>query len=234
MVIRDGLLERPDASTAISLDRSSRPRRPAIRRRHHLRALTDEELMRLVQAGEIIAFEVMFDRHGSMAYSLALRVCRRQAMAEDAVQEAFVSLWRSRGRYDPLRGSVRAWVLRVVHNRAIDALRRSSAGIGAAITADQDLAERLPAPELTEALVLDRDDACRVRRALAGLPAEQRQAIELAFFDGLTHVEIARVLELPAGTVKGRIRLGLQKLRDALERTEDPIEPDGRLEAARR
>jgi RNA polymerase sigma-70 factor (ECF subfamily) len=234
MVIRDGLLERPGASTATSLDRSSRPRRPAIRRRPHLRALTDEELMRLVQAGEIVAFEVMFDRYGSMAYSLALRVCRRQAMAEDAVQEAFVSLWRSRGRYDPLRGSVRAWVLRVVHNRAIDALRRTSAGIGAAITADQDLAERLPAPELTEALVLDRDDACRVRRALAGLPAEQRQAIELAFFDGLTHVEIARVLELPAGTVKGRIRLGLQKLRDALQRTEDPIEPDGRLEAARR
>jgi RNA polymerase sigma-70 factor, ECF subfamily len=191
--------------------------------------------MKLVQAGEVAAFEVVFDRHGSVAYSLAVRVCRRQAMAEEVVQEAFLSLWRSRERYDPGRGSVRTWVLRIVHNRAIDALRRACAGDGGAeVPAERDLAERLPAAELTEALVLDRDDAQRVRQALGSLPAQQRRAIELAFFDGLTHVEIARLLDLPAGTVKGRIRLGLQKLRDALERADMPPGPADRRRVAER
>jgi RNA polymerase sigma-70 factor (ECF subfamily) len=172
--------------------------------------------MVLVQSDDVAAFEAVFDRHSSAAYSLALRVCRRRAMAEEVVQEGFLSLWRSRARYDPRRGSVRSWILRVVHNRAIDALRRSPAPAGHLVAAEE-LAERLPAAELTEALVVDRDAARQVRRALISLSAEQRQAIELAFFEGLTHVEIARLLELPAGTVKGRIRLGLQKLRGALE-----------------
>jgi RNA polymerase sigma-70 factor (ECF subfamily) len=234
-VIRDRPLERPGAATATLSDPARRPRWRPARRRHQLRDLADEELMELVHAGEVAAFDVIFDRHGSVAYSLALRVCRRQAMAEEAVQEAFLSLWRSRARYDPLRGSVRAWVLRVVHNRAIDALRRASAGAaGAEVPAEHDLAERVPAPELTEALVLDRDDARRLRQALDSLPEEQRRAIELAFFDGLTHVEIARLLELPPGTVKGRIRLGLQKLRDALEHGGESIEPAGGLEPAER
>lgn len=173
--------------------------------------------MALVQAGEVAAFEVVFDRHGSAAYSLALRVCRHRSMAEEVVQEAFLSLWRGRARYDVTRGAFRSWMLRVVHNRAIDAIRRArgTAGAGSELIADH-MAERLPAPELTEELVVGREDARRVRRALEELPSEQRQAIELAFFDGLTHGEIARRLELPAGTVKGRIRLGLHKVRDVL------------------
>jgi RNA polymerase sigma-70 factor (ECF subfamily) len=231
-VIRDRLLERPGALPVPPRDQDRRIwQRPP--RRRQLRALADEELMGLVQEDDVAAFEVIFDRHGAVAYSLALRVCRRQAMAEEAVQEAFLSLWRSRARYDPLRGSARAWVLRVVHNRAIDAVRRASAGAGGAeVPAEHDLAERLPAPELTEALVLDRDDARRVRQALSSLPAEQRRAIELAFFDGFTHAQIAWLLELPPGTVKGRIRLGMQKLRDALERVD---ETGGRgLEAVQR
>jgi RNA polymerase sigma-70 factor (ECF subfamily) len=167
--------------------------------------------MALVQAGQVKAFEVMFDRHGSAAYSLAYRVCRRQATAEDVVQEAFLSLWRSRARYDPARGSVRSWVLRVVHNRAIDALRRAPAP-AAELTAEHEP----PGSDDTEAIVVDRDSARTVRQALHALPADQRQAIELAFFGGLTHGEIAARLALPAGTVKGRIRLGMQKLHGAL------------------
>jgi RNA polymerase sigma-70 factor (ECF subfamily) len=177
-----------------------------------LEAMSDPDLMALVQAGQVKAFEVMFDRHSSVAYSLAYRVCRRQATAEEVVQEAFLSLWRSRARYDPARGSVRSWVLRVVHNRAIDALRRAG-GPPVELSAEHEP----PGGDDTEATVLDRDGARAVRRALQALPDEQRQAIELAFFAGLTHGEIAAQLGLPAGTVKGRIRLGMQKLRAALE-----------------
>jgi RNA polymerase sigma-70 factor (ECF subfamily) len=165
-----------------------------------------------VQAGQVEAFAAIFDRHGSMAYSLAYRVCRRRALAEEVVQEAFLSLWRSRDRYDPARGSVRSWVLRVVHNRAIDALRRAPAP-AAELTAEHEP----PAPDHTEAAVVQRADAHHLRQALHALPDEQRRAIELAFFDGLTHGEIAARLGLPPGTVKGRIRLGMQKLRGALE-----------------
>jgi RNA polymerase sigma-70 factor (ECF subfamily) len=175
--------------------------------------MADEDVMLLVQAGDVAAFSAIFDRHSSAAYSLAYRVCRRTAMAEEIVQEAFLSMWRSRGRYDPDRGSVRAWVLRVVRNRAIDALRRAPTLAGE-LTPDH---ERLPAHELTEAVVVARDESQQVRRALEALPSEQRQAIELAFFGGLTHGEIAERLRLPAGTVKGRIRLGMQKLRGVLE-----------------
>jgi RNA polymerase sigma-70 factor (ECF subfamily) len=177
-----------------------------------LEAMSDPDLMALVQAGQVKAFEVMFDRHCSVAYSLAYRVCRRQATAEEVVQEAFLSLWRSRARYDPARGTVRSWVLRVVHNRAIDALRRAPAP-ATELSAEHEP----PGSDDTEGTVLDRDGARAVRDALRALPDEQRQAIELAFFGGLTHGEIAVRLGLPAGTVKGRIRLGMQKLRAALE-----------------
>jgi RNA polymerase sigma-70 factor, ECF subfamily len=177
-----------------------------------LEAMPDPDLMALVQAGQVKAFEAMFDRHGAVAYSLAYRVCRRRATAEEVVQEAFLSLWRSRARYDPARGSVRSWVLRVVHNRAIDALRR-----GPAPAAELTTEHEPPGSEDVEATVVERDNARAVRHALRALPGEQRQAIELAFFDGLTHGEIAARLGLPPGTVKGRIRLGMQKLRAALE-----------------
>src|ERR1700754_3708507 len=100
-VIRDRVLERPGGLPAPPRGPAPPPRRSLPRRRRRLRALADEELMELVQADEVAAFEIIFDRHGSVAYSLALRVCRRRAMAEEAVQEAFLSLWRSRARYDP-------------------------------------------------------------------------------------------------------------------------------------
>jgi RNA polymerase sigma-70 factor (ECF subfamily) len=189
-------------------------------RRVDLRTLADEDLMALVQDGEARAFEVIFDRHSSAAFSLAYRMCGRRAMAEDVVQEAFMSLWRSGARYDRRRGSVRNWVLGVVHNRAIDAFRRGLVRESRNVS-DEGIADRLPASEQTDVEVARREEARDVRVALDELPPEQRQVIELAYFGGFTHVQIAEMLDLPAGTVKGRMRLGLTKMRMALG---DPAE----------
>ena len=188
---------------------------PRYLRSPDLGAIADEDLMQLVRDGEVRAFDVIFDRHSGAAFSLAYRMCGRRAMAEDVVQEAFVSLWRSGARYDRARGSVRSWVLSAVHNRAIDAFRRESLRGGRDVR-DDGIAERLESEERVEREVERRDDAREVRSALVGLPEDQRQVIELAYFGGFTHTEIADMLELPAGTVKGRMRLGLAKLRIAL------------------
>jgi RNA polymerase sigma-70 factor (ECF subfamily) len=168
--------------------------------------------MVLVGEGDARAFEVVFDRHADVAFSLAYRMCGSAARAEDVVQEAFLSLWRTGVRYDRGRGSVRSWVLSAVHNRAIDALRREVPS-GSRDVFDERLAERLRSPYETAAEAERRDDARRVRSALEELPADQRRVIELAYFGGFSHTQIAEMLELPAGTVKGRMRLGLTKLR---------------------
>jgi RNA polymerase sigma-70 factor (ECF subfamily) len=186
-----------------------------VSRRRELRELADEDLMQLVADGQPRAFEVIFDRHSGAAFSLAYRMCGRRAMAEDVVQEAFLSLWRSGARYDRRRGSVRTWILGVVHNRAIDAFRRGVVRESRNVP-DDGLAEQLPARERTEDEAVRRDEASRVREALGELPADQRQVIELAYFGGFSHSEISEMLALPAGTVKGRMRLGLTKMRMAL------------------
>jgi RNA polymerase sigma-70 factor (ECF subfamily) len=180
-----------------------------------LRAFADEELMELVRDGDSRAFEVIFDRHAGPAFSLAYRMCGRRALAEEIVQDAFMSLWRSAARYDRTRGSVRSWVLRVVHNGAIDAFRRELSNAGHDV-ADDWIREVLPARERTEVEVERRSDARLVRSALDGLPPDQRQVVELAYFGGFSHSQIAEALGLPAGTVKGRMRLALSKLRIAL------------------
>jgi RNA polymerase sigma-70 factor, ECF subfamily len=184
-------------------------------RRSELRELADEDLMALVADGQPRAFEVIFDRHSGPAFSLAYRMCGRRAMAEDVVQEAFLSLWRSGARYDRRRGSVRTWILGVVHNRAIDAFRRGVVRESRNVP-DDGLAEQMPARERTDVEVVRRDEATRVRSVLGELPTEQRQVIELSYFGGFSHSEISEMLELPAGTVKGRMRLGLTKMRIAL------------------
>jgi RNA polymerase sigma-70 factor (ECF subfamily) len=188
------------------------PLLPFRQRGSNLHSLADEDLMGLVQDGDARAFEVIFDRHGDVAFSLAYRMCGRRAMAEDVVQEAFLSLWRSGARYDRTRGSVRSWVLGVVHNRAIDLFRRDTVRAGKDVS-DEDAVQRLASDESIEREVQRREDATRVRAALAELPGEQRQVIELAYFGGFSHSQIAEMLSLPAGTVKGRMRLGLTKLR---------------------
>jgi RNA polymerase sigma-70 factor (ECF subfamily) len=187
-----------------------------IGRRSRHAELPDEELMDLVREGDTRAFEIVFDRHGGVAFSLAYRMCGRRALAEDIVQEAFLSLWRTGARYDRTRGSVRSWVLSAVHNRAIDAFRRESIREGKTI-ADDGLSERIEEPMRTADEVERRDEASQIRSAMDTLPEEQRRVIELAYFGGFSHSEIAELLALPAGTVKGRMRLGLSKLRLAID-----------------
>ena len=171
--------------------------------------------MARVHAGDAQAFEVIFDRHTDAAFSLAYRMCGRRTMAEDVVQEAFLSLWRSGARYDHRRGSVRSWVLGVVHNRAIDNFRRDVVRTSRDVS-DDGITERMASEDRTDSEVERREEAQQVRTALVDLPAEQRQVIELAYFGGFSHSQIAEMLKLPAGTVKGRMRLGLTKMRTTL------------------
>lgn len=185
-----------------------------------LRVLADEELMQLVYKSKADAFEVIYDRHADAAFSLAFRMCKQQALAEDVVQEAFLSLWRSRARYERHRGSVRTWVLGIVHNRAIDALRRRTVR-DRGVSTEEGIEERLVATDRTDLEVARREEAREVRDALEELPAEQSRVIELAYFGGMTHVQIASMLDTPVGTIKGRMRLGLAKMRMSLG---DPAE----------
>jgi RNA polymerase sigma-70 factor (ECF subfamily) len=183
--------------------------------RRNVKELADEDLMPLVRDGDARAFEVLFDRHGGPAFSLAYRMCGSRARAEDIVQEAFLSVWRAGARYDQSRGSVRAWILSAVHNRAIDTFRREAVRPTRPLE-EGGVIERLAAPELTDVEAERRADADRVRGALRELPDDQRQVIELSYYGGFTHQQIAEMLSLPPGTVKGRMRLGLSKLRLAL------------------
>jgi RNA polymerase sigma-70 factor (ECF subfamily) len=185
-------------------------------RRESVRMLADEDLMELVSDGDPRALEVILTRHGDAAFSLAYRMCGRRALAEDIVQEAFLSLWRRRGRYESGRGSVRSWILAAVRHTAIDSFRHEAAMTGRDVN-DDNATAAMAARERTEDEVERREDVRHVRAALLGLPSEQRQVIELAYFGGFTHTEIARMLDLPTGTVKGRMRLGLTKMRLALD-----------------
>jgi RNA polymerase sigma-70 factor (ECF subfamily) len=186
-----------------------------------LRSLADEDLMQLVQRGDPRAFELVYDRHSGAAFSLAYRMVGRGNVAEDVVQEAFLSIWRSGARYERARGSVRTWVLGIVHHRAIDQLRRSSVH-DKRRASDEGLEERLESGERTEGEVARREEAASIRSAMDTLPADQSHVIELAYFGGFTHTEIAGILEAPVGTVKGRMRLGLEKLRNQLRTLEMP------------
>src|SRR5579875_109061 len=185
------------------------------RKAERLRRMADEELMELVGQRDPDAFAIVLERHADAAYSLAYRIVGNNEAAEDVLQEAFLALWRF-GNYDRSKGSVRTWILSIVHNRAIDTLRRKGARPTQAMDADELLRNR-PAEERTEETVAHRERAARLRSALDLLPEEQRRVVELAYFGGFTHAEIAALSELPIGTVKGRMRLALQKLRDELE-----------------
>jgi RNA polymerase sigma-70 factor, ECF subfamily len=177
--------------------------------------LADEELMQLVRKGNSAAFEMVYQRHATAAYSLAYRMVGSRNAAEDVVQEAFLSLWRSGARYDRARGSVRTWVLGIVHNRAIDALRRSLPH-DRRRASDEGIEERFEARERTEVQAARNDEARELQAALRTLPDEQCKVIELAYYGGFSQSEIATMLETPIGTVKGRMRLGLEKMRGQL------------------
>jgi RNA polymerase sigma-70 factor, ECF subfamily len=185
-------------------------------RREKAERLADEELMPLIGEKDAAAFEVFYDRHGAAAYSLAYRIVGERAAAEDVTQEAFVSIWRSGGRYDRARGSVRSWTLGIVRNRAIDLLRSRSSRAPKLGFDDEAVLEQRPADEFTDTEALRRETAREVRGALDELPGEQSKVIELAYFGGFSQSEIATMVGVPLGTVKGRMRLGLEKIRGRL------------------
>jgi RNA polymerase sigma-70 factor (ECF subfamily) len=185
-------------------------------RRDKAERLADEDLMPWIAEKDPEAFEVFYDRHGGVAYSLAYRILGDRTAAEDCIQEAFISIWRSGARFDRTRGSVRSWMLSIVRNRAIDALR-SKAGKAPKLTFDDDaVLESRPAEEHTEDEAIKHETAGEVRNAISQLPAEQSRVIKLAYFGGFSQSEIARMLNVPLGTVKGRMRLGLEKIRGEL------------------
>src|SRR3954454_9872558 len=177
-----------------------------------LRSLADEDVMQLVRRGDARAFEIVYERHSAAAFSLAYRMMGTRSGAEDVTQDAFLSLWRSGARYDRARGSGRTWVLGIVHHRAIDALRRSTVH-DRRRAGDEGIEERFEATERTDVEAARREEAGVDRGALETLPSDQCQVIELAYFGGFTHTEIAEMLDAPVGTIKGRMRLGLQKMR---------------------
>src|SRR4051794_38280129 len=171
--------------------------------REELQRLADEDLMTLVDRKDPDAFEVFYDRHGGAAFSLAHRIVGDRSLAEDVTQEAFLSMWRSKARFDPARGSVRSWSLGIVRNRAIDALRRASGNAPKLNLDDDQVLDSQRSAELTDAEAIRRDTARYVRGALGELPREQSQVIELAYFGGFSHSEIAKMIGEPLGTVKG-------------------------------
>lgn len=176
--------------------------------------------MVLVGRKDADAFKIIYDRHGDSAYSVAYRIFGDREMAQDVTQEVFLSIWRSNAGYDRARGSVRSWMLEIVRNRAIDSLRRSSSKAPKLEHEDDDeVLQALPAEERTDVETLRRETARELREALSALPQEQSKVIGLAYFGGFSHGEIAEMLGMPLGTVKGRIRLGLEKIR--LELAED-------------
>jgi RNA polymerase sigma-70 factor (ECF subfamily) len=176
-----------------------------------LQAATDEALMvALPEQREALA--ILYDRHSRAALGLALRMLADREAAEDVVQEAFLALWRHAGRYQAARGSVRTWLLGIVHHRAVDRLRGRPP-----LTSLPDELGPDPGTSDVWALAVQRLDREAIRQAMSALPAEQYEAIELAYFSGLTQTQIASTLRVPLGTVKGRLRLGLARLRGLLQ-----------------
>jgi RNA polymerase sigma-70 factor (ECF subfamily) len=177
--------------------------------------LTDEQLVELVARDESWALAELYDRYVRLVFSLAVKVLNDRSSAEEIVQEVFAKVWRGAGAFDADRGKFSSWLIGIAHHQCIDELRRRRV---------RPISESLADSPVTE-LTSDNDPAQaaeqafergRIRRALAQIPAEQRVVIELAFFEGLTHREIAERSGDPLGTVKTRVRLGMQKLKDIL------------------
>jgi RNA polymerase sigma-70 factor (ECF subfamily) len=178
-------------------------------------ASDDTQLMEQVSAGNVEAFGELYDRFCGRAYGVAYAVCRDEGRAQDAVQEAFLSVWQSRASYCCERGTVSAWLLTGVRYRAIDLAR--SNGRHSARWASDELPDERAAPEDVSQTVIRRDEARRFHASLEQLPDAQQEVITLAYYGQLSQSEIAAQLGLPPGTVKGRMRLGLQKLRASIE-----------------
>lgn len=176
----------------------------------------DPALLERMTQGDASALGQLYDRHAKGVYSLALRVLRNPQDAEDVVQEVFAQSWRIASRYDPSRASVSGWLTMQAKSRAIDRLRGRQSRHAHIQDAQDGFADRADPAAGPDVFAVQADDTRRVRLALLALPALQRSAIELAYYEGLTHAEIAGRLEQPLGTVKTRIRQGLLTLRGAL------------------
>lgn len=185
-------------------------------------AETEEELMGRVAEGDVRAFEAVYDRYHRQAYSLARRITGGAGGAEEATQDAFLSVWRGASSFDPERARLATWLLALVRYRSIDWLRRATPrALPQGLT--EGAAERIEAPERTEEQVLASEEYNRALRLVAELPPAQREVIDLAYLAGYSHTEIAARVGIPLGTVKGRARLGLLKLRHAAEREAAPV-----------
>jgi RNA polymerase sigma-70 factor, ECF subfamily len=174
---------------------------------------SDEELMSSIQGRDVRALEAFYDKHRVFAYALALRTLGNPSDAEDVVQEAFLNAWRSAETYRADRSNPRSWILSIVHHRSIDKLRGRQSRVQAV-----GLEEGMNAPDGADVWreVAENLTSEDVRQALQHLPTEQRETIELAYFKGYTHTQIADLMEVPLGTVKGRMRMGLHKLKSLL------------------
>lgn len=174
--------------------------------------------MTLVQRADLEAFEALFDRHWAPALRIAGSICRDRSTAEDAVQEAFLELWRDRGAFRPEYGSFKGWALTFVRHRAIDAVRRDAVRPRRSTSREAGADETRDAARPTPAsVVITHEESESLRASIGQLPDDQAEVIVLGFFGQLSHREIAEHLCLPPGTVKGRMRLGLEKLRMQLE-----------------
>jgi RNA polymerase sigma-70 factor (ECF subfamily) len=186
----------------------------AERGRHYL-ILADEDLISLVEAADAEAFATLYDRHSRAAFSLAYRMMGERQASEDLMQDAFLKVWRSAKSYRAERGSVRTWILSIVHNRGIDQIRSQASRRRTQEKIEASAPRSQPSEAFAETLRNSQRE--QVREALNTLPPEQLKILELAYFSGYTHVEISDLLRLPLGTVKGRMRLGLKKIRDYFE-----------------
>jgi RNA polymerase sigma-70 factor (ECF subfamily) len=177
---------------------------------------SDLDLAAALAAGHEDALAELYDRYGRLAYSVALRILNDTGRAEDAVQEAFLNLWKNAGRFDASRGSLRRWLMSTVRNRSIDYLRgraaheRDERGLSPAVESAGPSSD--PWREVSESL-----ERSAIREAITHLPAEQRHAVELAYFGGYSGREIADMTRVPLSTVKGRMRLALEKLSSYLQ-----------------
>ena len=193
---------------------------------------SDEALMFGLVSRDVGALETLYDRYSTLVYSVALRVLADRGLAEDIVQEVFLQLWRRPNSYDAAHGRFVAWLASVARNRSIDELRRRSRRMRIE-EPGEDTSEQIPTQDRTadpqQEAVLEEERAA-VRAAMDVLPPEQRRVLQLAYFGGLTQVEIARYTGYPLGTVKTRVRLGMQKLRlllsDTWKMREGDYEPD--------
>jgi RNA polymerase sigma-70 factor (ECF subfamily) len=205
------------ADVAETPDVPERRPRAASRANGRAQDSVDRALVGRIVNGDQSALGGLYDRYGRPAYSLARRICADDGIAEDVVQEVFLAFWRDPSRFDSSRGSFGTWLLTLVHHKSVDAVRRESAIRRRTVPAAEDGDEwsAPPGPGADQA-ALGRVVACQVRDALGGLPAEQRQALALAYYGGYTQREVAALTGVPLGTVKSRMFTGVQRLRSVL------------------